>query len=550
MAETTNPPVAEPSANLASESLTTADLTDQPWLTSVLRPVLIAVLAVCLMLALLAFIRRLIPELPVVYTQVLVVMGCLASFSGSITTTWLAQPGQRGKRSTGYRFAEFTLILLATRVAIWAATGAWPTVEEFFVHPLATLIDGYALVGWFVVIVAWIVSAVMTEDLLALALQPDDLYVVKSFANRYQDTARPVYTDRGAILRQFVARWVGGGILLVILAAGSRFDVPRGGFFGVMRQNIDPTVVGAIIVYFLVGLVLISQGQLALLRARWTLQRVPSAASILQNWPLYATGLLVAVAVIAAFLPLGGTFYLAQILSAIITGIYMTLFGLFRFFMTLLLLLMSWIAGEQPQETPEAAPALPTAAIEAPPPSGADIPPWAGGVVFWLLTAALLGYAAYIYFSGKGVDFAWLRRLWAMLRARWHAAFGAYRAWQAARVAANGDLDADGAGRDGRRLPGWLRLRGLDPDRQVRYFYLSILHRAEEAGLPRRPGETPFGYAPRLAGQLDVEDADREAIAELTEAFVQVRYAQAHVPPDRLARVKSVWQQIRRLLRL
>jgi hypothetical protein len=399
------------------------------------------------------------------------------------------------------------------------------------------------------VILAWIMSSAMAEDLLALALQPDDLYVVRSFANRYQDSARPVYTDRAAILRRFVGRWVMGGILLVILAAGSRFDLPRGGFFGVMRQNIDATVVAAIIVYFLAGLVLISQGQLAMLRARWTLQRVPSAESILQNWPLYATVLLVAVAVIAALLPLGGTFYLAQILGAIITGIYSILFGLFRFFLTLFLVLMAWLAGKPPEET-LTPPELPPVTPEAPPPTGAEMPPWAGGAVFWLFAAALLGYAAYIYFSGKGMDFAWARRLWKLLAARWVALFGAYRAWQAARLAANGETAGEGAGRAGRRLPAWLRLRGLDPDRQVRYYYLSFLHRAEEAGMPRHTGETPFQYAPRLAEQLKVEETDRAAIADLTDAFVQVRYAQAHVPPDRLAQVKAVWQKLRRLLRL
>ena len=76
--------------------------------------------------------------------------------------------------------------------------------------------------------------------------------------------------------------------MLVLLAAGSRFDLPAAGFFGVMRQNIDPTVIGAIVVYFLSGLVLISQGQLALLRARWTLQKTPSAPNVLRNWPFYA----------------------------------------------------------------------------------------------------------------------------------------------------------------------------------------------------------------------------------------------------------------------
>jgi hypothetical protein len=93
-------------------------------------------------------------------------------------------------------------------------------------------------------------------------------------------------------------------------------------------------------------------------------------------------------------------------------------------------------------------------------------------------------------------------------------------------------------------------LRGLDADRQVRYYYLALLHRAEEAGLPRRDAETPLHYAPRLADQLEADDANRAAIADLTDAFVQVRYAGDHVAPDRLAQIKQVWRQLKKRLRL
>jgi hypothetical protein len=99
-------------------------------------------------------------------------------------------------------------------------------------------------------------------------------------------------------------------------------------------------------------------------------------------------------------------------------------------------------------------------------------------------------------------------------------------------------------------LPGWLSLRGLDPDRQVRYYYLALLHRAEEAGLARKGAETPLRFAPRLAEQLEEDDENRAAISDLTEAFVQVRYAGDHVAPDRLDRIKQVWRQLRKTLKL
>ena len=553
MAEDTFPPTTEaPTLDVADPALNDSDLNDASWTQSILRPALIAVMAVCLVLALVAFIRRVMPSLPPVYTELLAVAGALASITGSITTTWLAQPGQRGKRNIGYRFAEVVLILGGTRIAIWLTTDSFPGIDPFLLKPVESFIDGYFVVGAIVVLLAWIMSTAMTEDHLALALQPDDLYIVRGVGDRWQDTARPVYTDRPAILRRFVARWVVGGILLVIFAAGSRYDLPENGIFGVVRQNIDPTVIGAIIIYFLSGLVLVSHGQLALLRSRWTLQKVPSAPAVLRNWPVFALLIIVLIGIVAALLPLGGTFYLAQLISAVLAGIYFFVFGVFRFFLTLFLSLLSWLSGEETAEPPPAPPEpMATPNLEIPPESAALLPPWTGGVIFWVFAAIVLGYAAYIYFSGKGTNFAWARRIWAMLRTRWLMLFGAYQQWQGARMRAQAERAAEDALKGkGRGLPGWLSLRGLDPDRQVRYYYLALLHRAEEAGLPRKEAETPLHYAPRLAEQLEADDENRAAITDLTDAFIQVRYAGDHVAPDRIVRIKQVWQQLKKRLRL
>lgn len=551
MSNTSNVPVTGKSHQPPPERVSTSALSDQDWMLSILRPVLVAVMAVCLVMAMTAFVRRLAPDLPVAYTWLLTVIGAVASLVGSATTTWLAQPGQRASRSAGVRAAELALVLGGIRIAIWLATDSWPGLEFFLLRPLDSLMDGYFLVAVFVIGLAWANSTAMTDDLLALGLQPDDLYSARTFNDRWQDTARPVYTDRPAILRRFVGRWVVGGVILVILAAGSRYDLPENGFLGAIRQNIDPTVITAIIIYFLAGLVLISQGQLALLRARWTLQKTPTTSAILQNWPVYALVLILLIGIVAALLPLGGTFYLATIITTVLSAVMDGVMGAFRFIMTLLLLLMSWLGGDPPMEEMPPPEPMPTFAPEAPPPGGLEIPPWTGGVVFWGFMAALLLYAAYIYLSGKGGDLGWARRLWDMLRLRWAALFGAYQNWQADRRRAAAERAAAALARgDGRGLPGWLGLRGLDPDRQIRYYYLSLLHRAEEAGMPRHDGETPLHYAPRLAERIHADDESRHGIEELTEAFVQVRYAGDHVPPDRLGHVKQVWRHLRRALRL
>ena len=53
------------------------------------------------------------------------------------------------KRSTGYRLAEFSLLLGIARFATWLTVGNWPTANQFFTRPLDTLLDGYFIMSSF-----------------------------------------------------------------------------------------------------------------------------------------------------------------------------------------------------------------------------------------------------------------------------------------------------------------------------------------------------------------------------------------------------------------
>ena len=101
---------------------------DQGWLSSFMRPFLIVILAVCLNLALLVFLRRFMPSLASPVFQTILVLSTIAALSGAITSTWLAQPAQRSRRTVGYRMAEWALLILLTRIVLWILTGDIPTL--------------------------------------------------------------------------------------------------------------------------------------------------------------------------------------------------------------------------------------------------------------------------------------------------------------------------------------------------------------------------------------------------------------------------------------
>jgi hypothetical protein len=523
---------------------------DQPWLTSLLRPTLIAVMIACVDLTLLSLIARFAPFLANDYIPTLIVISVGAGLVGCITTTWLAQPTQRQRRTTGFRLAELGLILALTRLAIWAVTGSWPTPDLFFVRPSDALFDGLFWVGGFVVTLSWVMATNTTDDLLRMALQPDELYAVE--ADRIGELVRTSHMDRPAILRGLVGRWVGGGLFMVILAAGLGVQ-GAGSFFILAQQNIRPGVIIAIIVYFLAGLLLISHGQLALLRSRWTIDRVPSAPAVLRNWPLYVLILLLALGVIALLLPFGGTFYLAQILGTIIALLFGLMLDFFRLLNLLFVLLISLLGGEAPPAE-SAPPPQPPPAIERFPPVTQQAPGWVGGIAFWLTMALLLGYAAYIYFSGRGMTLGWLAAFWHMLLARWAQFRSAYQGWRLVRRATVRREEGTGAEEWLGSVTKRWRLRDLAPDQQVRYLYLATLEHTEKHGLPRKQSETPLQYSPRLTQQLveqqDKPEAKAPEVQILTEAFVQVRYAQRPAAAEQVPMLQKIWEQIKQHLHL
>lgn len=555
---------------------------DQPWLTSVLRPFLISILAACMTIALLAFLRHAIPGMPALYAGTMIVLGVGGALVGCVSTTWLAQPKQRMRRNSGIRAAEFGLLLGLTRIATWLTSGYFPPLSLLLTRPVDALLDMPFIISMFVVLLSWFMASAMTSDFLKMGLQSDELYAAQQRTGRStDDPAPPNYTDRRGVLGAFVTRWLVGGVLLVLLAAGTQVGPSANGFFALARQQIDPAVIIAVVIYFLVGLVLISQGQLAVLRARWTLEKIPSTPAVLRQWPIYTLGFIAAVGAIAMLLPFGDTFYLARILSAAIHYFYIALVTIFQLVMGLFLVLAALLSGEPEETPPPTPPPVEQAPIQPPPPPTEGLPEWIGGSIFWVFIALLLIYAAYIYLSGRGVQFGWLRQFWLMLRMRWQELFGAYQDWQVARARSRKEKEEEEAGRSLRdRLGAWLRLGNLNPDQQVRYFYLTTLRRAEKAGIPRHASETPAQYAPRLMQRIGEEKARAaaaaqeeshadaastdataaeptleeqlggpQAVQELTEAFERVRYAGHHPDDQEIPYLKQLWESLKRRLR-
>ena len=80
----------------------------------------------------------------------------------------------------------------------------------------------------------------------------------------------------------------------------------------------------------------------------------------------------------------------------------------------------------------------------------------------------------------------------------------------------------------------------------IRYFYLSLVRRAEERAIVRQPWQTPYEYGARLRSELPDYESD---LTELTEAFVIARYSPQPVTSDDASLIKHNWRRVRSALR-
>jgi hypothetical protein len=80
----------------------------------------------------------------------------------------------------------------------------------------------------------------------------------------------------------------------------------------------------------------------------------------------------------------------------------------------------------------------------------------------------------------------------------------------------------------------------------VRFYFLSLVRRGTEQGLPRLPGQSPREYALHLAqthAPLELE------LREMVSSFEEARYTQHSIGGEQAHRVGEIWDFIRKRLR-
>jgi hypothetical protein len=307
------------------------------------------------------------------------------------------------------------------------------------------------------------------------------------------------------------------------------------------------------LVYFLLGLVTLGQVRLTALQRRWQSQDIKVSQEIAGRWARYSLIFIGLVAALAFLLPTGYTLGLLDLIAwivGIIVGVLsfaaMVLFWLFTLPLAWLLSLLGADFTSSPPRQP------------ARPPLGANPAEQAGpgwlqvlqSLLFWAVALGMLFYVVRSYLRDHPelvADLAKLRLIRALYRL-WSALGGWLKGWGKTvvdhvprgwmgRLIRRGERPGEAL-----RLP---RLRGLSPHAQVLYYFLSVVHRAGQQGLARRPAQTPEEFSAALEHSLpDVHDD----MDQLTRAFVEARYSRHLVEREQARRTRVNWQQVKKAL--
>lgn len=525
------------------------------WSRRVVQPLLIAILVTSLGTAVIAVIQFVLPNQPLLR---IVPFVFLIILEGIYTKQWLMRPNQRALNRTAYRAAELMFIFLASRFYTWAVFGNRPVLElftEYLKSPGLLLFDPYMVFTFILTLVSWGVGLGFGTLFNDLAIDEGEARYFLLPKNERSDDARPYRLNRTALVNIFFGQWLWGGVIMLMLTAMSTIDLPTAvsNFtLNVSRLGLSPALFWALMGYFISGFLLLSQGRLTAQTARWLRAGAVKETAVERSWYRNSTWLLLLIALITAFLPIGSTTPIGQLLSTILSGVFTFFTALFALFWAFLGSLFPEREGEVvPTPTPEpqaTTPALPTA--EPPPPVPPnDVAQYIFSSAFWAvaIVVAILALSFFVRERGIKLNMETLRLGWQQLKMMIRLLWGRMHEQAAAIQHALGREPRSKQVEDGRPNPfNFIRVNGLVPREQIKYFYLSTLQRIADKGIERGKGVTPTEFEETLREQFPDNE---EEVKLLTDAFLRARYSQQEFEEEEVNPIKRQWKRMRSTIR-
>lgn len=504
-----------------------------PWAEHLFRPLIITIMIMCLNISIVNMVRLVNPAWNGAYFLLGMLLTTVeAIYSYRVLHHWRS----RGISVLRYRLAELAVLILLLKLLsfmdkplayvaaqlhlLWQQPFAFLTIEFYIIIVLA--------------FIAWMMATETIEDFEALY-------------DPYSDNRMP--------LDSLASRFFWGGIILLLISGITQW-VARAGAASLTdwgRPSLGGVIVN-VLVYFVLGLVLLSQVNLTRLMVRWRIQKIAVAPGLIKQWAKYGVIFLGLVGLVAFLLPTQYTLGFLTTAGYVVQFMLGVLVFIFQLLFLLVTIPISWLLSFFGVAAPNSGNADPPVPPPAPQTSSGPAPPWLEilrSLVFWLVTLAIVGYLIKSYLDDHPELPAQLKRF-KLLRGLFNLLS---QLWQ--RLTAWAQTGLDMLPKKIRRASGdqnpattnrhWnlFGFRNLSPRERILHYYLNILKRAQTKGAGRQGHQTPYEYQPHL--QQSAPDVQTE-IQLITDTFVHARYSREPFNKEQVTLVKALWQRIRKAL--
>ncbi|MEM7028629.1 MAG: DUF4129 domain-containing protein [Chloroflexota bacterium] len=513
------------------------------WADFLFRPALLTIMITCISISIVAMGRAAAPSWwggHILIAMVLVAIESIYSFRVR------QLPQSRGVSEQRYRLAEFGILAILIKLITFIGkpmSEIGLSITTMLREPSAFFSLEY-IVTIILALLVWIVAYGTMADFEAL-------YDPITFRS-----------ENITAMQKLTARFYWGGGILVFFSGLSLVMGDQGAPGLLDLARIDRSQIGGVVlnalVYFVLGLVMLSQVRLTSLMTRWFIQKVDVSDGLGRAWAKYGFTFLLIIALLVLFLPTRyslGLFDTTVLGLAFIFGILLQIVQLILFLLTVPLVLLASIFGDEEtiNETPTGGDfgGFPQLTEEIPP----DVP-WydlVQSMVFWLIFLFAAIYFIRTYLADHPELLDALKKLTPM---RWLMNMvTSFISWVSKMVKAGTDLipkavdlqtkSGQATGRKKRRRI-WSLNNNLSAREQILYYYLNVVKRADEVGLTRKQNQTPYEYEPKLGQSLPEVEND---VNLLTEAFVHARYSRDGFDDEHAAMVKTIWQRVQTAVR-
>jgi hypothetical protein len=468
-----------------------------------------------------------------------------------------------------FRITEWIVILVGLKFLIYGLRGVgqvWTDLALWRVDFFHNFFSNEYLLACLVAFVIWALSGELGE---LLELLEGDEQLLEQEEDVSSLVQRSLVRDRLANIFIFL------GAIMVVLTAFLRLESGRG-------WNETPLASAsayAVLAYFLLGLVLLSLTQFSILRARWLLDRMPVQRRIAFRWLVGSFILLAGLVFVASLLPTGYSVGLLEILALLLGYLVRLVMAILTLLIMPFILLAGWIMSLfnvklRPIETPQMPLPPPPLRETGPGPAWFEL---LKSIIFWGLLLGMVVFSFAYYLREHRESLERLARLpllgWIIQLFRrtldWARSLGRrtaeqVSAWRRLRQPQPSLGSADGPIR-------FINPRRLTARQQVCFYYLAMVRRGRDAGLPRQADQTPYEYALRLEAGLQAPaqsagqgaartDSIRErapepaaelnlSIDSISAEFVEARYSLHAVTSQQAGLARAYWERIRQALR-